>query len=153
MEHLINKLGQSLKNTCKEALDQSHKTVDQAKYRAEILSLQNELKKLYQQLGEAYYTDTVCEEETRDYQYLCSRITGLKKEITRLEEEITAVTSQQKDGFKVYKQSVKDTWCESTQKQGSYATYQEIKVYKFCKVCNIGNAVDAEYCVHCGEKL
>ena len=43
LKDIIDKLSSSLKNTCKEALDQTQKTVDQAKYRSDILTLKNEL--------------------------------------------------------------------------------------------------------------
>mgnify|MGYP001017216308 CR=1 FL=1 len=47
MKDLFGKLGTSIKNTCKEAVDQTQKTADQAKYRSEILTLKNDVSAMY----------------------------------------------------------------------------------------------------------
>lgn len=158
MNDLFGKLGASIKNTCKEAADQTQRTLDQTKYRTEILSLKNELKKLYTQLGERYYKELMNIEEVTDYTRICNRITGLSKEVERLEKEIGYVVTEQKDSFDSYKRNVKTTWNEDINQETSQSkTYQRdennIKMFKFCDNCNVGNQIDATYCVNCGHKF
>ena len=154
MKDIIDKLSSSIKNTCKEALDQTQKTVDQAKYRSDILTLRNELKKLYQELGEVYYKNYMEGKAEEAPEALCSRISSLTQELEKLEKDIAQTVNVQKDSFDAYKREVRQTWNEN---QPTYANVKRdengIKILKFCPHCNIGNPPEAEFCIHCGEKL
>lgn len=153
MKDLFGKLGTSIKNTCKEAVDQTQKAADQAKYRSEILTLKNDLKKLYQRLGEEQYKHYIEGDEPAYQSALCNRITNLKKEINRLEKEVDDVVHVQKDSFDAYKRDVRSTWNEEEQEVRVERDENGIKMLKFCPKCNIGNAKEAVYCIHCGNKL
>ena len=59
MKDIMDKLSENIFNTCKEVVDQTHKTVDQTKYRTEILSLKKEVKKLYERLGKEGYEEAL----------------------------------------------------------------------------------------------
>ena len=153
MKDLFGKLGTSIKNTCKEAVAQTQKTADQAKYRSEILTLKNDLKKLYQRLGEEQYKHYIEGQELVHQSALCNRITNLRKEIARLEKEVEEVVNIQKDSFDAYKRDVRSTWNEEGQGVRMKRDDNGIKMMKFCPNCNIGNATEALYCIHCGNKL
>lgn len=153
MKDLFGKLGTSIKNTCKEAVGQTQKTADQAKYRSEILTLKNDLKKLYQRLGEEQYKHYIEGQEPVHQSALCNRITNLRKEIARLEKEVEEVVNIQKDSFDAYKRDVRSTWNEEGQGVRMKRDDNGIKMMKFCPNCNIGNATEALYCIHCGNKL
>lgn len=153
MKDLFGKLGTSIKNTCKEAVDQTQKTADQAKYRSEILTLKNDLKKLYQRLGEEQYRNFIEGKTEMSNVPLCNRITSLKKEIKRLEKEVDDVVNTQKDNFDAYKRDVRSTWSEENENVYVQRDENGIKMLKFCPKCNIGNAKEAVYCIHCGNKL
>lgn len=153
MKDLFGKLGTSIKNTCKEAVDQTQKAASQAKYRSEILTLKNDLKKLYQKLGEEQYRNYL-EGNTENHNApLCNRITNLKKEIERLEKEVEEVMNVQKDNFDAFKRDVRSTWREEDENVHVKRDENGIKILKFCENCNIGNAEEASYCIHCGNKL
>lgn len=154
MKDLFEKLSSSLKNTCKEAVDQTQKSLDQAKYRSEILNLKNELRKLYQKLGEIYYKNYMKGEEAAAPEALCNRITHLIDEIRTLEKEVEQTVNVQKDSFDAYKREVRQTWNQNEEAYTHVKKTQEgIKILKFCPNCNIGNSPEASYCIHCGEKL
>lgn len=153
MKDLFGKLGTSIKNTCKEAVDQTQKAADQAKYRSEILTLKNDLKKLYQRLGEEQYKHYREGDEPMHQSALCNRITNLRKEIARLEKEVEDVVHVQKDSFDAYKRDVRSTWDERDPDVRVERDENGIKMLKFCPNCNIGNAKEAIYCIHCGNKL
>ena len=55
MADVLSKLGESLKTTLKEATEQTQKSVDQVGCRTDLLNKRNELKKLFESLGEAQY--------------------------------------------------------------------------------------------------
>lgn len=154
MKNIIEKLGESLKNTCKEAVDQTQRTVDQTKYRTEILSLKGEIKKLYQRLGEEYYNNYMNDREEPCSIPTCNRITSIQKEIDRLEKIIGVVVNTQKDSFDSYKRDVRTTWNEELTKAG-FAQKDEngVEILKFCSKCDIGNPHNATYCVNCGNKF
>ena len=84
---------------------------------------------------------------------LCNRITNLRKEIARLEKEVEEVVNIQKDSFDAYKRDVRSTWNEEGQGVRMKRDDNGIKMMKFCPNCNIGNATEALYCIHCGNKL
>ncbi len=153
MKNLFDKLEQSIKNTCKEAANQSQKTVNQTKYRTELMSLKNELKKQYQKLGETYYKELINEELTLDYTAQCDKITGLIKTIAKLEREVETVVNEQKEGFEDYKQNVRETWTDAEQAKNKETIYQEIKTYKVCEKCQQENRLEAICCSRCGEKF
>ena len=153
MKDLFGKLGTSIKNTCKEAVDQTQKTADQAKYRSEILTLKNDLKKLYQKLGEEHYKSYQEGQVEGNQHVLYNRITNLRKEIARLEKEVEEVVNIQKDSFDAYKRDVRSTWNEDAQGVQMTRDDHGIKIMKFCPNCNRGNATEAFYCIHCGNKF
>lgn len=153
MKDLFGKLGDSIKNTCKEAIDQTHKTVDQTRYRTEIVNLKNELKKLYQRLGEEHYTAYMKGEVEGVHPPIYNRITTMLKEIEMLEQKIGDVVNEQKDSFDTFKRDVKSTWNEESQSYETKRDENGIKILKFCQHCDIGNPVDGIYCVNCGKKL
>ncbi|MGL4798367.1 MAG: hypothetical protein ACRDDX_01775 [Cellulosilyticaceae bacterium] len=154
MKDLFGKIGDSIKNTCKEAIDQTHKTVDQTRYRTEIVSLKNEVKKLYQKLGEEQYELFMKEQTEMPHAPTCNRITALLTQIHDLEQRVGDVVDGQKDSFDAFKRDVKKTWNEDAEQYGEIKRDENgIKMLKFCQHCDIGNAVDAEYCINCGEKL
>lgn len=154
MKEIMDKLTQSIKSSCKEVADQTQKTVDQTKYRKEMIELKSEIKKLYQKLGEQYYTYYMEEETEKKASPICNRITVLLKEIDRLETKIEEVIKNQKDSFDAYKRDVKQTWDEEETVFTEVKRDENgIKILKFCKSCNIGNNVDAQYCINCGKKF
>lgn len=154
MKDLIGKLGESIKNTCKEAVDQTQKTVDQTKYRTEIMSLKTELKKHYQKLGEQYYEQYMGYSKEPCSIPTCNRITALHREIERLEKQIDQVVNIQKDSFDAYKREVKTAWHEEMQKTGfSVKDENGVELLKFCPKCDVGNDPRAVYCINCGNKF
>lgn len=154
MRDLISKLGESIKNTCKEAVDQTQKTVDQTKYRTEIASLKNEVKKLYQRLGEEYYNNYINDKDELCSIPVCNRITSLLREIERLEKRIDDVVNTQKDSFDSYKREVRTMWNDEMEKAGFVQKDENgVEIFKFCPKCDIGNAHNAGYCMNCGNKF
>ncbi|MGL4345140.1 MAG: hypothetical protein ACRCTE_08085, partial [Cellulosilyticaceae bacterium] len=151
MKDLFDKLGDSLKNTYKEAVDQTQKTIDQTKYRKDIITLKNDLKKLYMQLGKECYSYQMRGDAQNVNQPLCSRITVVRKEIELLEKRIGEVTDEQKDSFEAYKRDVRSTWDDKPQTEGQYHNQEGMKILKFCNKCNIGNSPDATHCMNCGQ--
>ena len=153
MKEMIDKLTQSIKDSCNEVVGQTQSIVDQTKYRTEVVSLKNEVKKLYQKLGKQYYTEYMEKESEKEESPVCNRITVLLKEIQRLEDKIEETTKTQKDSFTAYKRAFKNTWEEETVFTETKTDENGIKILKFCKQCNIGNNVDAQFCVNCGKKF
>lgn len=153
MKDLFDKLGESIKTTCKEAVDQTQKTMDQTKARTEIIALKKELKKLYQKLGEMYYTQYMSGSIEGSNAPVCSRITALRKEINRLEKKVGEVVDVQKDSFEAYRREVKTTWDEAKQYEEVKRDENGIKILKFCEHCNVGNSQNATYCINCGHKF
>lgn len=154
MKDLIDKLSESILSTCKEAVDQTYKTVDQTKYRTDILTLKSELKKLYQKLGEEYYNNYMKDSQEPCSVPTCNRITAIHKEINRLEEVLNSVMSTQKDSFEAYKRDVRSTWNEDLQRNGFVQKDENgVEILKFCPKCSIGNPQSAGYCVNCGNKF
>lgn len=154
MKDLIGKLGESIKNTCKEAVDQTQKTVDQTKYRSEIASLKGDVKKLYQRLGQEYYHNTINNKDEPCSIPTCNRITSILREIERLEKRIDTVVTTQKDSFDSYKREVRTMWNEEMEKAGFVQRDENgVEILKFCLKCDIGNAHNAVYCINCGNKF
>lgn len=154
MKDLFDKLGESIKTTYKEAVDQTQKTVGQTKYKVEALNLKNELKKLYQRLGEDYYKSYTKEDTEPCNLVLCNRITVLLKDIEKLESKIEGVAHTQKDSFEAYKREVKTMWDDHiADDQTIQKDENGIKILKFCQHCNIGNSQSAVYCMNCGHKF
>ena len=74
---------------------------------------------------------------------------------SELEEKIDHVVTEQKDSYDSFKRDVRTTWNEEMGDQPFEPTRDEngIQILKFCDKCDIGNPIDATYCVNCGEKL
>lgn len=155
MKDLFDKLSDSLKNTYKEASSQTQKTIDQAKYRKDIIELKNELKKLYMQLGKECYHQHINGKEQTVNQPLCNRITMMRKELETLEKTLAEVVDLQKDSFESYKRDVRRTWNDqqSTEAGNSYRTDDGVEILKFCSKCNVGNGPEAVYCTNCGNQF
>lgn len=151
MKDIFSKIGDSIKNTCKEAVDQTQKTVDQTKYRTELINLKNELKKLHERLGQAHYTAFISEDKDNVFAPLCNRITAVQQEIERLENKIKGVVGDQKNSFNSFKDQVKNTWQEETAAYTDTRDENGIKILKFCEHCNVGNPREAAYCINCGK--
>lgn len=154
MKDLLGKIGESILNTCKEVTDQAEKAVDQTKYRKDILTLKSDLKKLYQRLGEEYYTAYIMGTDDMPFGPICNKITAITKEIDKLEKQVKDVVNEQKDSFSSFTQEVKTVWKEDGSEEYSYTKNgDDIKLMKFCDKCNVGNSVDATYCINCGTKF
>lgn len=154
MQDIFNKLGESIKTTFKEATGQTQKTVDQTIYRTEILTLKNELKKAYQEIGIAEYEAHILEQEHGTNQVLYNRVESLLKQIQEIEEEINTIVDIQKDSFDSYKREVKTKWNETMAKEKHPQKGEDgVEVMKFCSHCNAGNAVEANYCISCGKQF
>lgn len=158
MADIFGKLGDSLKNTIKEAVDQTQKSVDQVGPRAEILTKKNEIKKLYQTLGEAQYKNYMGAEEVIDLQSIYDKITMITDDIKKAEEKIEDLVTKQKTSFSSYKENVKTAWDDITTPEPKAEaeevdSAEDVQLMKVCEVCHTGNNLHAAYCIHCGNKF
>ena len=155
MADIFSKLGDSIKTTIKEAVDQTQKSVDQASIRADLLTKKNELKKLYQTLGESHYNAYTKGESDENQGAIYEKITELIKDIKEAESKLENIVSTQKTSFNSFKEDVKAKWSET--ESATNATEEKkaenVKIMKVCPVCNTGNNMHAAYCIHCGNKF
>ncbi len=150
MKELLEKLGKSVKTTYKEVTEQTQITVDQTKARAELTALKNDLKKLYQKLGECYY-EFECFHTEFDSNLLIEDIIKTKHKISTIEEEIQQSVQTQKGNFAHYKDDIMSTW--QTEEAEQDVEVKHIKLYKFCGECNAGNPPQNTECSTCGAKI
>lgn len=154
MADVLSKLGESIKNTIKEATEQTQKSVDQVTCRTELLNKRNELKRLYTTLGEVQYKAYIENEDNVERNVLYSKITNLKTEIKELEQKLEEIVNIQKSSFDSYKRKVKNAWEEEeTTHSSDEAEDDGIEILKVCPVCNTGNHEHAAYCIKCGNKF
>lgn len=154
MADIFSKLGDSIKTTIKEAVDQTQKSVDQASIRTDLVAKKNELKKLYQTLGESHYKAYTTGESDETQGAIYEKITELVKDIEEAEKKLEDIVSTQKTSFNSFKEGVKSTWNEPQVKPAEEAKQADnVKVMKVCPVCNTGNNIHAAYCIHCGNKF
>lgn len=155
MTDIFSKLGDSIRTTLKEAVDQTQKSVDQASIRTDLLTKKNELKKLYQTLGESHYKAYTTGQSDEHQGAIYEKITELTKDIEEAEEKLQNIVNAQKTSFYSFKDDVKSTWNESdsVQAEPSQVNNENVKVMKVCSVCNTGNNMHAAYCIHCGNKF
>lgn len=151
MKTILNKLEQSVKNTYKQTMQQTQKTVDQTKYRTELITLKNTLNKHYQMLGRLYYKQVTNQQDDSNLETLCHKITELNLQIKTTQQKIDELVNSQKNSFDDFKKEVKDTWQDETSEKTYERDEKGIKILKFCPQCQIGNARDASYCSHCGH--
>ncbi|MGL4736039.1 MAG: hypothetical protein ACRCW2_01175 [Cellulosilyticaceae bacterium] len=151
MKDLFDKLSDSVKNTYKEAVGQTQNTVDQTKYRKDMIALKSDLKKLYMQLGKECYREQIQGNTFYVNTPLCNRITALREEIATLDKQLAEVVEKQKDSFEAYKRDVRKTWDERQDTQGGYQRADGFEVMKFCSKCNVGNNPKATHCTNCGS--
>lgn len=156
MADVLSKLGESLKSTLKEATEQTQKSVDQVACRTDLLNKRNELKKLFEALGEIQYKVHIEDEDNVEKNILYSKITTLKTEIANLEKKLEDIVNMQKSSFGSYKRKVKTTWEEENvtfSKTDDFFKEDDVEVLKACPVCNTGNHEHAAYCIKCGNKF
>jgi len=155
MSDVFTKLGESLKSTIKEATQQTQKSVDQVTCRTDLLNKRNELKKLYEALGEVQYKAYIENEDNVERNILYSKITNLKAEIQNLEARLEEIVNIQKSSFDNYKRKVKTAWeeDEKSTKVDDLSEDDGIEILKVCPVCNTGNHEHAAYCIKCGNKF
>lgn len=156
MADVFSKLGEGLKTTIKEATGQTQKSVDQVSCRTELLNKRNELKKLYELLGEVQYKAyTDQSEEVPEREELYDKITKVKAKIIENETKLEEIVNAQKSSFDTYKRKVKTVWDEMTkeEKTNTMAEDDGIEILKVCPVCNTGNHEHAAYCIKCGNKF
>ena len=154
MSDVFSKLGESLKSTLREATEQTQKSVDQVTCRTDLLNKRNELKKLFEKLGEAQYKAYIENEEGVERSELYTRITHLKADISNLETKLEEIVNTQKNSFDNYKRKVKTAWEEEkTAKASEFSDDDGIEILKVCPVCNTGNHEHAAYCIKCGNKF
>ncbi len=155
MADIFSKLGDSIKTTIKEAVDQTQKSVDQATIRTELIAKKNELKKLYQTLGESHYKAYTTGESDETQGAIYEKITEIVKDIEEAEKKLEDIVNTQKTSFSTFKEDVKSKWSETQEKAATEESQQteNVKVMKVCPVCNTGNNIHAAYCIHCGNKF
>lgn len=156
MADVFSKLGESLKSTIKEATEQTQKSVNQVSCRTDLLNKRNELKRLFEALGEFQYKAYIENEENVERNMLYSKITNLKSEITKLENKLNDIVNTQKNSFDSYKRKVRTTWEEEVLRSSKTSEFTEddgIEILKVCPVCNTGNHEHAAYCIKCGNKF
>lgn len=154
MADVFSKLGESLKSTIKEATQQTQKSVDQVSCRTDLLNKRNELKKLFELLGEVQYKAYIENEDSVVRNEIYSKITNLKAEIAALENKLEDIVNTQKNSFDNYKRKVKTAWEEEKGAQSSVFSEDDgIEILKICPVCNTGNHEHAAYCIKCGNKF
>ena len=154
MADVFSKLGESLKSTIKEATQQTQKSVDQVTCRTDLLNKRNELKRLYEALGEVQYKAYIENEDNVERNVLYSKITTLKADIQSLETKLEEIINTQKSSFDNYKRKVKTAWEEEKNpKADDLAADDGIEILKICPVCNTGNHEHAAYCIKCGNKF
>ena len=156
MADVFSKLGESLKSTIKEATEQTQKSVNQVSCRTDLLNKRNELKRLFEALGEFQYKAYIENEENVERNMLYSKITNLKSEITKLENKLNDIVNTQKNSFDSYKRKVRTTWEEEVLRSSKTSEFTEddgIEILKGCPVCNTGNHEHAAYCIKCGNKF
>lgn len=158
MADILGKIGESLKSTLKEATQQTQKSVDQVAYRTDIITKKNELKKLYQMLGEMQYKAHEEGEESPEQNVLYTKISFLKKDIEEAENKINDLVQTQKESFDSYKEGVKTAWNDivsdvvKTEDETDEEEDAEA-VLKICPECHTGNHKHAAYCIRCGKKF
>ena len=156
MADILGKIGESLKSTLKEATQQTQKSVDQVAYRTDIIAKKNELKKLYQMLGEMQYKAYEEGEESPEQSVLYTKIGFLKKDIEEAEIKINNLVQTQKESFDSYKAGVKTAWDEivsDVTKAEEDKDDDTEEVLKICPECHTGNHKHAAYCIRCGKKF
>lgn len=156
MADVLSKLGESLKSTLKEATEQTQKSVDQVTCRTDLLNKRNELKRLFEALGEVQYKAYIENEDNVERNVLYSKITNLKTEIAAIEKKLEDIVNTQKSSFDSYKRKVKTTWEEeniASSKDAELVEDDGIEILKVCPVCNTGNHEHAAYCIKCGNKF
>lgn len=118
------------------------------------MSKKNELKKLYQDLGQEVYEHSKTEQLDEVYNDLQGRIDSLIKEIAEIEQTIDSIVNDQKDSFSSYKREVRKTWNENMAKEERPEPGPDgVEIMKICDHCNTGNHVKAIYCINCGHKF
>lgn len=151
MADILGKLGAGLKTTLKEAAEQTQKSVDQVSHRTDLLNRKNELKKLYEKLGAIQYKAYMEKNEALEQkEELYDCITKVRKDIARIEEELEAILTVQKNSFSNYKKNVKSTWDDMIKPDEKE---EDIEILKICPVCQTVNHEHAAYCVKCGNKF
>ena len=153
MSDVFSKLGESLKSTIKEATQQTQKSVDQVTCRTDLLNKRNELKKLFELLGEVQYKAYIENEDSVERNELYAKITHLKADITALETKLEDIVNTQKSSFDSYKRKVKTAWEEERMPKSDISSDDGIEILKVCPVCNTGNHEHAAYCIKCGNKF
>ena len=153
MSDVFSKLGESLKSTIKEATQQTQKSVDQVTCRTDLLNKRNELKKLFELLGEVQYKAYIENEDSVERNELYAKITHLKADITALETKLEDIVNTQKSSFDSYKRKVKTAWEEEKMPKSDFSDDDGIEILKVCPVCNTGNHEHAAYCIKCGNKF
>lgn len=154
MKNFMNRLGESIKQTLKEAGSQTQKTVDQTVYRKDLIKAKSDLKKFYEELGEKSYEAYKQGQQVAIDPSLCDKITKTLLTIDELNTSIENIMREQKDSFDSFKREVKTAWNENmAQQEKPGVDDQGIEIMKFCPECNAGNNTNAEYCISCGAKL
>lgn len=154
MADLFTKLGESIKTTVKEATEQTQQTASQTVLRKDLIEKKIELKKAYQQLGEAAYEAYTENKEVTASEHLYNRIAALLKETDEIEQQIEEIVNIQKDSFDMYKREVKKTWNENMAREPKPEPGEDgVEVMKICPKCNTGNHVEASFCINCGDKF
>ncbi|OON91875.1 MAG: hypothetical protein ATN33_08430 [Epulopiscium sp. Nele67-Bin001] len=152
MKEILGKLGESVMTTYKEVSEQTHKTVDQTKTRAQLTALKSDLKKQFQKLGECYY-----EYAENGQEFNCVELLAKTRQIVAriqcLELDIGETLETQKGSFDNYKQGLKSTWAKEVAQIEEVAQVKHIKLYKFCGECNTGNSPQNVVCINCGAKI
>ncbi len=165
MADIFSKIGDSLKSTIKVAGEQTQMSVEQVSSRTELINKKNEIKKLFMLLGQAQYKCYLEEGESFERNELYSKIDELRAQIITLEKKVGEANAAQKDSFDNFKQQVKTTWNEPTQKddifdEEMFSSYEDKNsvpdqddILVICPVCHTGNHDYAAYCIRCGNKL
>lgn len=157
MSDVLNKIGEGLKTTLKQATKQTQKSVDQVAYRTELLNKKNELKKMFELLGEAQYKIYTQEGDEVERNVLYSKITTLKKTIEEIEYKLKQTVDEQKTSFDSYKNKVKTVWEQEVdpllKKKEDTENKETVETLKICPVCHTANHEYAAYCTKCGNKF
>ncbi len=153
MRDIFEKVTQSAIDISKGIVGQTKTTVNQGKIEIDLVQAKGELKKLYTELGEKVYQNTLHPEADPKIELLYELIAEKTKIVRDLERSAVDIRREQKNTFESVKRDVKKTWDgEGDETRTPEPDEEGYLQMKFCENCNIGNHPDAEYCIACGHK-
>lgn len=164
---ITKKVGEAASDTYKTVADKSGKFFKDTKTKMEISDREDELKKVYEDIGNTVYNMYLSGEDVGTvFTKECKKIDKMKKEIEDLNKAILLnkeLRTCQNCGETIPLDSVFCSNCgmkqkpikvkeENTNRQEK-ETKEEAKVEKVCPQCGNINETESKFCIKCGYKL